>query len=506
MTDFLRYYSRPVRLFLLLVGTAVFLFSLFTLWRFDAVGYQYICSYDEVGCNIKEPVRNLADIWKSQVVHYNTTNGRFVVHVIVQLFCGILGTGVFSFFNACIWMIMPLMMLGVAGEKRPSLKSVITAAVLATIVFYQLRFDPPMQINYVWTGVAILLWVKLFLTEKSANWWQILLLAIYSFLIGEGNESFSAPVSVGIIAFFIWHRGKFTPRQWAMALAFGAGAILLVIAPGIWARSAAEATPHSLSQLLRGIAMILPVPLLVAATVWLCKTIRKSVFSRGQYIFMGVVALINYLLAVYLYRAAIERVSICGALFLTVILLSKLRDFSYRSGTLTVVSCLAALLLSSTIYDTWRCNRVEEEIYDAYGKSADGVAYIPDDEYGYQSNELRLTDVMHVGIARKLHPGKPDAVVRPAAMRNLPLDKDTNLVVKIAPQTWLMLRSKTHPANFVINKRLLPGIVNATMAPRELNFGEGGDVVFEESELWQAAVYNNARPFMESDVTMVLPR
>ena len=44
------------------------------------------------------------------------------------------------------------------------------------------------------------------------------------------------------------------------------------------------------------------------------------------------------------------------------------------------------------------------------------------------------------------------------------------------------------------------------MAPRELNFGEGGDVVFEESELWQAAVYNNARPFMESDVTMVLPR
>lgn len=506
MTTVFKCYSRPVKLFLLLVGAVVFLLSLFTVWRMDAINYQYITVPETAPEYLKQPIENFADIWQSQTIHYQIINGRFVVHCIVELFCAILGRGWFAFFNACMWMILPVILLNLAGDKKPSLRSIISATALGAIVFFRLRFDPPMHINYVWMGVAILLWLKLFLSEKSSAWWQIILLAIYSFLVGEGNESFSAPVAAGIICFFIWRRGKFSAKQWIMALAFAVGSIVLVMAPGLWVRAAAEDTPHSLSHLIRGIAQILAIPILAGVSLFPRKTIKKSVLTRGNLVFVLSTTIASYLLAIYLYRAAIDRVAICGSLFLTVVLLSKLRDFSYRRGALAAVSLLAMFLLSTTIYDTWRCNRVEEDIYDAYGKSADGMAYIPNEVFGYQSREMCISQPFHAAMAKRLHPGKPDALVRPAAMRSLPLDKDTNLVVKIAPQTWLMLRSKTRPATFIVNKLLLPGIVNAPMAPRELDFGERTDVVFEESALWQAAVYNNARPFLEADVTMVLPR
>lgn len=506
MFRFFKYYSRPVRLFLLLFGTVVFLISLFTLWRMDAVSYQYKCTLDTNPDFLQEPIRNIADIWQSQTYHYQIINGRFVVHCIVELFCGILGQGWFAFFNACIWMILPVILLDVTGEKKPTLKSVVSASALATIALYVLRFDPPMQINYVWTGVAILLWVKLFLSEKNHTWWQIVPCAIYSLLVGEGHESFSAPTAAGVIAYFIWRRGKFTPKQWTMAVAFAIGALILVMAPGNRVRAVAEDSPHSFIHLLRGISQILPIPLLTGISLFLRKSIRRSVLAHGHFIFIISTAIASYLLALYLYRSAIERVSICGAFFLTVFLLSKLRDFGYRRGMLTVVSCLAVIMLSTNVYDTWLCNRTEEEIYNAYGKSADGKAYIPNDLFGYQTREICIFPKYHATMARKLYPGKPDAVVRPAAMRFLPLDKDTNMVVKIGPQTWLMLRSKTHPATFIVHKRLLPSIANVPMAPRELNFGESSDVVFEESELWQAAVYNNARPYLESDVKMVATR
>ena len=71
--------------------------GVFTVWTNDTVAYKYFSPvFDE---SHTRAINSLADVWNSQLDHYMTTNGRFIVHLFVQSFCALLGKIPFAICN-----------------------------------------------------------------------------------------------------------------------------------------------------------------------------------------------------------------------------------------------------------------------------------------------------------------------------------------------------------------------------------------------------------------------
>lgn len=87
----------------LAVGAAAFVFAILSEWNDDAIAYSFYIP----GSGEDEsftPIATLRDIWESQINHYSNSNGRFVAHFIVQIFCGLLSKPWFAVINAFAWM------------------------------------------------------------------------------------------------------------------------------------------------------------------------------------------------------------------------------------------------------------------------------------------------------------------------------------------------------------------------------------------------------------------
>lgn len=86
-------------------------------------------------------------------------------------------------------------------------------------------------------------------------------------------------------------------------------------------------------------------------------------------------------------------------------------------------------------------------------------------------------------------------------MKKLDLGKDSNAILKIGDQAWILIQSKSKPADFIIEKTLLPGLINRNLQPRKIKWdSKMSDIVFDSCNLWKAAIYVNDRPYILSDV------
>ena len=86
-------------IFFIIIGVAFYLQDSFSLFIID--DYMYAFKYGTY-----EPIRTLKDIFESQCDHYMQLNGRFLVHCVVQLFCGILGIEWFRIINTIMFVLL----------------------------------------------------------------------------------------------------------------------------------------------------------------------------------------------------------------------------------------------------------------------------------------------------------------------------------------------------------------------------------------------------------------
>lgn len=175
----------------LAVGAAAFVFAILSEWNDDAIAYSFYIP----GSGEDEsftPIATLRDIWESQINHYSNSNGRFVAHFIVQIFCGLLSKPWFAVINAFAWMALVFCITRFSNNAKDFRTSSL-AAILAILLFFTLPFTPPFQINYVWTACALLIWLRCFFSQKKETSVGLVLLMIFSFLTGEMHEGFSIP-------------------------------------------------------------------------------------------------------------------------------------------------------------------------------------------------------------------------------------------------------------------------------------------------------------------------
>lgn len=494
--------SIPTLCIYISVGILTFLYAVFSEWNDDAIAYSFfIPRYGED--DSFAPITSLTDIWNSQINHYFNANGRFVVHFIVQIFCGLTGKYWFAAINALVWMVLIFNIVNLKPAQF-QFKIGIAATILSIYLFFPLAFTPPFQINYVWVACAIVIWLRLLFSPKKFPAWKLCILAIAGFLIGEMHEGFSIPVGGAIIYYIVHKKWHLSKKEWTLVLSFGLGALLTIFAPGNFWRAAQESSSGgSILNFIEQLPQLIWFPLILLLLIWFNHDFRLLRNSAHSPLVKFLIAMIVTSLVFNLCLGRIGRgiipYNLCFIL-LTVIYLNNRR---IPRAVLILGSIAAVTVICIQIHDTNLQNRKTKAIVYEYMEvgTTDGIIFIDDDLFLFNKVETTQRRNTYTNKLRQSIPSAPFLKIYPYSMKNIDFRKDTNMVVKVGEQSWVCIQSATHPQDFIVEKTILPSLLGGKrMSPRILDFSSNSDIFIDSAADYKSILYVNDRPYVNAKI------
>lgn len=522
----------------IVISATLFLIALIAaltnVWHNDAVCYMFHSPvFDE---NVAVPLRSISDIWTSQCDHYLTTNGRFIVHCFVQLFA-LVGQPWFAICNALIWGLLPFLMIRIVdsinrawrsdclpnahttfqstfyGDLSSSTRLYIVAASLILLTFFPLPFDPPFQINYVWVASAMVVWLHTFLTDggfhtRRSGLISTIWLTLLSLAAGSLHEGFSFAIGIGVVAYALACRLHLSTRQWLMAIAFAVGACICAFAPGTLARMAvaeASTADGSLMWIIDAMKADWLVIVLLILTSLYCRRIFKG--EKAPLRSPDFIALIGAAippLITQLLSHASPRIEIILGFFASLIILTLLsRRLPSRFITLLLVGC-TLLYCGWHGYRKYLCDKIVTEIRSQY-IGVPGARRVDIDASLFDAwpEEAISFKYVYLKEQRATDPAALWPAIVPRRLPQVALERDTNMLVKVGPQAWVAVRSKSRPADFIVEKVLLPGILDRKMPIRVL---DPQDIYIQIDTIGPNYLlyYSNHRPYLHSSLSMIV--
>lgn len=196
-----------------------------------------------------EHISSIQDVLVSQYSHYFGNNGRFVPHLLLQTFDGLLGKSAFNLANALVFVIMiHLLNVNFVKEKKHYVKTAIISAFAILVVMCGFRnafLWMSGAFNYIW-GFSFLLVFNYLFSIKIANKYLYSLLFVLGILCGWTNEAYVAGYCCYILYMVYDNRKNMQPHQWLLLAGLLLGAALLCLSPGSIHRSGIAETQFSL--------------------------------------------------------------------------------------------------------------------------------------------------------------------------------------------------------------------------------------------------------------------
>lgn len=505
---------------LLIFGVICIYHGIVSYYGYDSVVYRLVLPTDfNDPEHTLRPIQNLSDVFESQAHMYMMSdtryfsNGRFPVHVLVQIFCGLTHSRIpFALCNALVWIALVVLSAKLMGWSWRNPRIVFWLALMLSLV-YRVQFDPPMQINYSWTSFSSLLWLYVFfrcdgtgITHMSPvpRILSYTVLAIFSLLCGWGNEAVSFSVGVGMLAVYVVRRRRFNVREYTLCTGYALGCILLLLSPGLYTRAGIQPkSTWSLPFILFVLEVMAPV-LMWAVTLSIFKIrglvslrnyFRKNIFSLS--------AMAASILLLVLMRVSMHGILVPANLAATFMMIELFRRSSSLRGWKITVAILGVILLVRCYVEELQNERAASRIERASltVSPKDSIVYIT--KFGHF--ERRLIDLEQYNWLRfSKHPGSSSLILLPEEASGISLDADTNFVKKIDDYHWLVIQSKTNPAKFVVDKRIRIGTFTHELPQRVLNLNDKNDIFIYESACWRAGVYEPRSKYMEAKVRMEL--
>ncbi len=190
------------------------------------------------------PITSLSDAIHSQIFAYQTENGRFIVHVIVQYLLGALGMEWSRMLNSVFFLLTVLSCYWLVRDQCWSGRWLIPLVILSLIICIPVAGvsylgNISLAVNYLWSSAIYLLFLLLFYSSGCVsvrNLWQKLLIIVFGLLCGAWQESFSIGICVGLGVHAVIHYRQLSYKQRALIIAHWLGAAFLVLAPGNFVR------------------------------------------------------------------------------------------------------------------------------------------------------------------------------------------------------------------------------------------------------------------------------
>lgn len=508
-----RFYILSRYLPLIMAGILGFLFALLPVQAGDALRYAFIFP-DDFYADYIGRVGSLADIWLSQANHWHTVNGRVLTHFIIQIFCGLLPRWLFAILNGCAWMVLFRIVCRLADIRILSFKWASVVLLLFSVALFPLTTDIPVQVNYVWTAAVVFGWIMAFLSSRhSTSVTKNLLFMLWGFIAGACHEGFSIPVCIVLAAYMLAEKGRIGSFRRARIAGFLAGTALLISAPGNRLRISLDSGISF--SLLNGIEQSLPalvLPALFIISYLLLKKREKRVRPGFTETILLILAMASILLSLALRFKYGVRSLFPATILFTILCCRNLWRLSGAWPLKGIAVCWLAVVAMAAvkIYGIAESNstyrEIERQYLESVSKKVPGRVYIPDSKYIHvfcaYSEKIKAPALEET--VRSVKPSMPSLRVFPKSFKGMRLERDSNYSVEFMPQAWILARSKANPADFAIEKTLLPGIINRKMSPRTVDFTNFSDIAVDTAGMHYIAVYYNPRPYIRSRIKITL--
>lgn len=318
----------------------------------DDLLYRFVWQADEQAT--PQRLLTLADLWQSQLTHYEVQNGRAVVHTLGQAMLTMIPQWVFQVVNGLLALLLLWLCVRFAERKASEhLLTAVTALLLLFVVMRGVRTTMLWSIgtvNYLWVTVATLAFVRFlqWLGGRPVNLLHVLLSPL-ALLVGWSHEALALAVTVAFAAFLLMERRRLSTPLPAILLYmswYAVGCCLCLLSPGIWGRAADGITLNSrvLTGCLNMVFNVRVVWLLLLCFLWTWFHNRQRLFvvvRCEQYL---LVALLVSMTIVFLCGTSLERVAFFADFMAMLIIL---RNFlpTGRWATLLRNGGVAVLLL-----------------------------------------------------------------------------------------------------------------------------------------------------------------
>lgn len=167
----------------------------------------YHCIWQPNETDPKLPLENLAEIAKSQYVHYQVMNGRVWIHTIIQLFTGFLGKPLYNVLQGFFFYALIGLMVRFTSTATTSLWNYVL------VVFSLFMLIPGFAdaflffvagVNYLWVSVVVLIFLYRFKkSDKTSFSW---ITATLAFLSGWSHEGIALPLACSFVLYWFVNR------------------------------------------------------------------------------------------------------------------------------------------------------------------------------------------------------------------------------------------------------------------------------------------------------------
>jgi|GEM_PF-3305250 len=381
-------------LFFAVVGICFYLIYRYSLFLDDDYLFSFVWGTDR-------PVTSIKDALYSQSIAYMEGNGRFLVHSIVHLFCGVWGMTLFGVCNTLMFLLLCWITRKLTSKDNEHL--ILKGIILITLFWFFLPVpgitflgNIAFSVNYLWTSVGILgfLWVYQQRKNDSSakRWWHYTALMIFGILVGSLQEGVSIGIAGALFLYYCFHFKELRGQALFLVLGFWIGSLIILLAPGNFIRMENEqgALLHSslkwlaltklsyFKEMLFGIPVFLAV-LLTLTGLFIGNRRYCKQFVRENHLYIGAI-LIDILFALVIAYNGKWQIT-CPALFAIILLAKWLFDVGEKwlvKYRIIVVSTML-LFVCSTYIPAYRLRQKlfqeHQELVRTAAGSTDGMVW-----------------------------------------------------------------------------------------------------------------------------------
>ena len=190
----------------------------------------------------RHPVTSFYDAITSQSRDYFKTNGRFIVHTIVQYLCGTKNMQQFVIMNTIVFSLFTLLVFLLSCQTKINITNLllILSSIWIILPHKGLTFmgNITCSVNYLWACTITLLFILLFDKSIKHNNKPIVIAitTVYAFIAGSIQESFSFGVSGALVIYIIWNYKTINKQTIIISIAYMIGTFICMITPANFRR------------------------------------------------------------------------------------------------------------------------------------------------------------------------------------------------------------------------------------------------------------------------------
>lgn len=264
-------------------------------------------------------INSLAECFSTQVNHYFSTNGRFLVHCATHFFVSIAGLDLFRFANAFMFGLLWLLILEFLPSKNSDVRWFSHLLVLFMLWVFMPDVGTTMlslvafAINYMWSAVAYLAFLRLLKKCNSegsvfrSDSFKFILFSFLAIVVGSLQESYSIPIGIALFIMLVRYFKRIKTLTLIMIISFLVGCCIGIFAPGNF-QHAVQGGGFSIDNIIRKSAFLFegvlfsPIILMVAMIMLSClcnfRMTRKFI-DENIFFFIAIIASVLFATITY---------------------------------------------------------------------------------------------------------------------------------------------------------------------------------------------------------------